>query len=188
MRADQAIFKLIKDYDFETVLDVGFGKGEHAEFFRKFGKDVTTVDFNSSADFVGDYLSIALPTVYDCVWASHVLEHQLEPQKFIKKCLEDLKEGGILVITVPPRKDEIVGGHVTLWNSGLLVYHLLLAGCDCSDVSIKQYDYNISVMLEYKPVPVPNDLQFAKGDLEKFMYAPPWFYQGCNGHIDKWNW
>ena len=61
---------------------------------------------------------------------SHVLEHQFDPQRFLRKIYECLNPDGVLALTVPPRKDEIVGGHVSLWNGGLLLYHLVLAHLD----------------------------------------------------------
>ena len=77
-------------------------------------------------------------------------EHQVNPNLFLKKIFNDLKEGGVLAITVPPLKHEIVGGHVTLWNAGLTMYQLVLAGFNCKNISIKSYGYNISVVLKKK--------------------------------------
>ena len=46
---------------------------------------------------------------------------------FLKKVHSLLNEGGYLAIIVPPRKPFIVGGHVTIWNAGLVLYNLILA-------------------------------------------------------------
>ena len=59
-----------------------------------------------------------------------------------------LKEGGVLAITVPPLKNEIVGGHLSLWNSGILLYQLVVAGFDCREAIVKKYGYNISVIVK----------------------------------------
>ncbi len=145
MLALEALNKVL-EMDFETVLDIGSGSGQHAYEFRKHGKEVTTIDLSEPADYVGDYMKVFVP-YHDCIWASHVLEHQRDPGLFLEKCYRDLKDDGILAITVPPRKDAIVGGHVTLWNAGLLLYNLVLAGFDCSKASVKTYGYNVSVVV-----------------------------------------
>src|SRR5690606_36120022 len=75
--------------------------------------------------------------------------------------------GGVLALTVPPLKSRIVGGHVSLWNAGLLLYNLVLAGFDCSRARILQYGYNISVILTKTPAELPRDLSFDRGDLRR---------------------
>jgi hypothetical protein len=81
------------------------------------------------------------------VWCSHVLEHQPNAGLFLAKLIRDCRDGGILAITVPPAKTEIVGGHVSLWNAGLLLYRLALTGIDCRDARVKTYGYNVSVIV-----------------------------------------
>ena len=143
MHADLALKKLLT-MDFDTVLDIGSGKGEHAEVFRKYEKIVTTVDYNNpEADYHGDFVNFYYTDDttqglgFECAWCSHVLEHQLNVHQFLDQCYGLLQLDGLLAITVPPRKDNIVGGHVTLWNAGLLLYNLILAGFDCSEAMVK---------------------------------------------------
>lgn len=147
-----------------TVLDVGCGDGFHAHRFRQEGRQVTTVSLIPPADILGDYLALDLPK-FDLIWASHVLEHQRSPGLFLDKCFNDLNDGGWLCVTVPPAKPELVGGHVTIWNEGLLLYQLILAGFDCKNASVKRYGYNISVVVQKVPADLPeliNDF----GDIE----------------------
>lgn len=147
-----------------SVLDVGCGDGYHAQRFKEAGKKVLTVSLCNSANFTGDYLDINLPQ-FDLIWASHVLEHQTNPGLFLKKCLYDLTPGGWLCVTVPPAKDELVGGHVTIWNESILVYQLVLAGFNCRDIMIKRYGYNISAIVRKSPISLP-DLKMDYGDIE----------------------
>src|SRR5688500_5763253 len=49
--SDQAIQKLVRDFKFNSILDVGSGKGLHADFFLKNGKDVTKIDYGKSENF-----------------------------------------------------------------------------------------------------------------------------------------
>ena len=191
MTSKEAFNKLIKDYKFETVLDIGSGTGTHTKNFRKHGKKVTPIDH--LGDLEGQIkclYEVAEVEPHDCVWASHVLEHQLNVNRFLKKVHADLKEGGVLCITVPPLKHEIVGGHVTVWNAGLLVYNLVMAGFDCSVVRILQYGNNITILILKKTIEIPTNLHFDKGDIEKLAeFFPPFAKkQGFNGNVKRYNW
>lgn len=189
MHSVEAIKKVLT-LDFTTVLDIGSGGGDHADRFRNEGKQVTTIDLRSKkADYQADYLKFKVKLKpFDCVWASHVLEHQPNPNQFLKKCFSDLKDGGILAVTVPPLKHEIVGGHVTLWNAGLLLYHLILAGFDCRDAMVKAYGYNISVIVRKVKADLP-ELMMDCGDIEKLKEFFPFnAYHGFEGRISEVNW
>jgi len=189
MFADQALQRLLKE-DFETVLDIGCGKTKPAtKEFRKHGKKVTSVDFFNDPEITqGDYNELPFNEQFDCIWASHVLEHQHNVQRFLRKINRDCKEGGWVAITVPPRKDEIVGGHVTLWNPGLLVYNLVLAGFNCRDCKIKMYDYNCSVIVKKKTADL-GGLLYDNGEIQLLQrFLPPFFRHGVNGMIEEWNW
>jgi hypothetical protein len=84
---------------------------------------------------------------FDCVWASHVLEHQLNVGLFLRKIFEVANEGAAVCVTVPPSQPKILGGHVSFWNAGLLLYNLVHAGFDCRDASVLRYGYDISVII-----------------------------------------
>ena len=187
MRAQEAFEKVLAMKP-ETLLDIGSGDGCHAAGFRLAGMEVTTVNLNAPADIVGDFMQIPIFRRYDCVWASHVLEHQVNPGAFLSRCFECLKNDGILAITVPPAKHEIVGGHVTLWNAGLLLYNLILAGFDCATARVKAYDYNISVIVEKVKAELPR-LKHDYGDIESLARFFPFpAVHGFNGDIQEINW
>ena len=189
MFADQALQRLLKE-EFETVLDIGCGKNKPAtSVFEKHGKNVMAIDFVNAPGVVkADYNTYKFNHQFDCVWASHVLEHQHNVQFFLQKIYNDCKEGGWVAITVPPRKDEIVGGHVTLWNPGLMIYNLVLAGFDCSDCKIKTYGYNCSVIVKKKTANLPT-LIYDNGEIQLLKpFFPPFFKHGVNGMIQEWNW
>ena len=61
--------------------------GRSVSFKDTMAKDVIIGDFNT-LDF-GD-------KKYDCIWCSHVLEHQLNVQSFLEKINSLLAEGGTL--------------------------------------------------------------------------------------------
>ena len=166
---------------FDTVLDIGAGGLEATDQFIKNGKIVDICDFEDTSrtnkditidekkineKHIGDFFEIEFNKLYDAVWCSHVLEHMLNPNIFLKKIHSLIKEEGFLCIVVPPRKPQIVGGHVSLWNGGLLLYHLVHAGFDCSDAIIHQYDYNIGIIVKKRSIVLPK-LNYDIGDIKK---------------------
>lgn len=166
--ADQAIKAVLEKYDFQTVLDIGCGQGLHSKIFRQHLKTVIGIDASShwgTPEIAADFLTHPFTEPFDLVWCSHVLEHQPNVQQFLHKIYAALKPGGILAITVPPRKPNIVGGHVSIWNAGLLLYNLILAGFDCRDAMVRQYDYNISVIVRKSHASLP-PLKMDAGDIE----------------------
>lgn len=181
-----ALDKLLT-YDFESVIDIGSGEGKQAEILRTDKRNVTTISLIEPADIVGNFMTTQLPQ-YDCVWASHVLEHQLNAHDFLRRCFELLKDDGILAITVPPLKHEVVGGHLSLWNAGTLLYNLILAGFDCKKASVKSYGYNISVIVRKVPCKI-EELSMDNGDIEKISpFFPYPVVSGFDGQIARWNW
>ena len=194
--AAEALEKLLAEFDFETVLDVGCGPGQHLDRFRAAGKQATGIDIVGLANgvIVADYLRHEFDQPFDCLWLSHVLEHQLNVNFFLRKVFADLRDGGILAVTVPPLKHAIVGGHVTLWNAGLVLYNLVLAGFDCRQARLKQYGYNISVITPKIPAAVPyRELHYDDGDIDllaRFFPQHPRLpiRQGFCGDIRQLRW
>jgi SAM-dependent methyltransferase len=188
-RAGDAIEKLLNEFDFLTVLDIGCGKGTHTDIFKSHNKIVTSTDYTSRFSGVvsGLYQDLTFEP-HDLTWASHVLEHQLNVNSFLKKVRSETKEGGYTCITVPPLKHNIVGGHVCLWNAGLLLYNLVLAGFNCKNASIKKYGYNITVIAKADTFKIPK-LKYDSGDITALK---PWLPEFCqenfNGNIEIWNW
>lgn len=169
MSASRALDMLLSSYRFSTVLDVGCGDGSHARRFAAAGKRVTTLSFERyggfEPDFIGDFFAFPVSRAFDMVWCSHMLEHQRDVGRFLERLISLAKPGGILAITVPPARDSVVGGHVTLWNTGLLLYNLVLAGLDCRDAKALEYGYNISVIVRRRLANLPA-LRHDAGDIE----------------------
>lgn len=187
-----ALDYMIQNYEFETVLDIGCGNGDVAKKLEALGKEVITNDIlplDKERHFQGDFMKVKIPYLVDAVWCSHFLEHQPNVEKFLRKVRASVYEGGVVCFSVPPLKHEIVGGHLTLWNGGLLMYNLVRAGFDCSEARIKQEGYNISLITEVKRINLP-PLKNDNGDIETLsQYFPePYRVQGFNGNIREWNW
>lgn len=196
--AGAALQKLLDEYTFQTVLDIGCGTGDHAEILMRNGKLVTAIDLGRSVYFkknlkpqesiVGDFNAIELNQQFDCVWASHVLEHQLNVGIFLQRIWNCTKMNGVVCITVPPGDPKIIGGHVSFWNAGLLLYRMVLAGFDCAAARILQYDYNISLIVNKTGASLPV-LQHDKGDVDRISrFLPPGLTEGFDGEIFSHNW
>ncbi|WP_203424406.1 class I SAM-dependent methyltransferase [Sinorhizobium sp. BG8] len=198
MRAGAALAYIMSQPNIENVLDVGSGGGEHALVFAKAGKKVHCVDFGRSVYVhkskvlqgldsmdsvrrtVGDFMKLEDPGQYDLVWCSHVLEHQPNANAFLVRCLSLLAPDGWLAITVPPLKHAVVGGHLSLWNAGLLLYQLIISGNDCSDAVVMNYNYNVSVIVRKHPIVLP-ELDYDSGDVDRLAkFFPP----GCSEAFD----
>ena len=199
--SQHGLHKLISDFEFDSVLDIGSGSGEHALVLKQHRKKVTAIDFGTSvyaqqsqnnyADIRKlniDFYTYEAEEKFDCIWASHVLEHQPDPGSFLRKCISLTKKNGIICITVPPLKNKIVGGHLTIWNAGLLLYQLVFNGLDCRYASILTYGYNITIIVKNKRRD-KCDLDFDSGDIRKLKtFFPPFVDEPFEGVIDRWNW
>lgn len=190
--ADQALTLLLEQYAFETVLDVGCGDGSHARHFAAHGKRVTTISFEPYGgyrpDFVGDFMDFPIGERFDVVWCSHALEHQANVRGFLERLIHCVKPGGILAITVPPARPYIVGGHLTVWNTGLLLYNLITAGIDCREARVKVYGYNISLIVPAHRIELPK-LRHDDGDIERLApFFPMPVEQGFDGRIEDIGW
>lgn len=205
--SDLALTRAVKLKDVKDILDIGSGEGLHAEKFLKSGKMVTCIDYGKSIYFdkkskninaiVGDYINYRFKKKFDLLWLSHVLEHQSNPGQFLEKCYSDIKLGGYIMISVPPRKECIVGGHVTFFNPGILLYQLVLAGFDCSESEICCYGYNISILAKKTESTIDKSiLSYDAGDIsiikhllpKKLKYSKHINDISFNGKIKKYNW
>lgn len=155
----ELVHRLFYAYEFDTVLDVGAGRLEHAKTFRALGKTVTTLDPVFTADVEGDIFSWETDAQFDCVFCSHVLEHQRNPGLFLDALYDRLKPGGLLALSVPPEAHHhVTFGHGFGYNAGYLIYHLVMAGFDCSDADVLTYGYNVSIIVRKGRPTVPRDV------------------------------
>ena len=201
-----AMEAMLAEPDIKSILDVGYGSGEHTAHMAAAGKRVIGVDPNGAEQlhdqFNGgsavllrlDYMDpeTQFSEKFDALWCSHVLEHVDDPQALLRKAFEDLKEDGLLVLTVPPAQHAVVGGHFSLWNAGQLLYHLVRAGFDCSNARIKQYGYNLSILVRKHEVPggiVPDLPNYRVDILEQYLPdGLKWANGSFNGNIQELNW
>ena len=180
------LFNLILP-DNSVLIDVGSGSGAAAKYLEEAGHAVHICDYGQTGERFED---LRCPMTFDGLYCSHMLEHVRNPGIVLDKMRQSVRDGGYICILVPPAKHNIVGGHLTLWNAGLLIYNLIRAHIDCKRARIRTYGYNIAVI-------VPNDyaeydenkLAEDNGDIEALAeFFPVDVVQGFDGRVDSHNW
>src|SRR5262245_41489402 len=108
MLGSEALEFLLRDYEFNSVVDVGCGAGQHAQRFADAGKKVTALSFEQYGSFeptfIGDFFDFRADDPFDLVWCSHMLEHQRNVGAFLERLAALAKPGGLIAITVPPAR------------------------------------------------------------------------------------
>jgi len=114
-RVREFIISLV-EWDVKSILDIGCGSAWVAEFFTN--KSVKVYSFDISLintirakekvpdplnnPLVGDAFSLPLRShSIDCVIASEVIEHVIDPKLFVKELFRVVKPGGSVIITTP---------------------------------------------------------------------------------------
>ena len=164
----RALSRLVTRHNFFNILEIGTGGGTASRVFEFLGKRVTGVDVDAGLDIAltGDFVQTQFSGKFDAVWASHVIEHQRNIGLFLDKIFDVLEDDGILAITMPSALSPLMIGHPNIMTPLHLVYALVLAGFDCREAAIRQYDWQFSIMVAKKPNGVPR-LPFAA------TYFPP---------------
>lgn len=199
-------FDLIKCTDyiiFKNILDIGLGMGGASLFFAEKGKNVTALGLAISSyqlsNIVLNHPNIHIvektfedfdtDEKFDAILMSHVLEHTQNPGYFLEKAFNLLNENGWLFVMVPPYKEEVVGGHITNgWNTGQLMYNLLLSGFDIKKGRFVCHGHNICAFVQQSKNLLPK-LRMDKGDIESTKeFWPIDVKQGFKGDINRINW
>lgn len=153
--AYEALEKVINDNKHVTVLDIGCGQGIQGRFMQDYGKTVTGLTISDEDGYSGsclknvihaDFMETELNETFDIVWASHVLEHVMDVESFLRRMKSVIQSNGCLAITVP-RETTILLPHIHSFSAGRLLRYLLCAGYDCRNAQILEYGYNISIIL-----------------------------------------
>ena len=176
-----------------TILDIGCGPGVHLDYFRSKGLIGTGLDrnpdyfqFHGEIEHVSDIGQLG-GRQFDYVFASHVLEHCPDTFTAILEWRALLRDGGILIIFVPPFWNDVSNDHwSTGWNVGQLAMTMVAAGFDCRGSTFYQMgnqvfgfglkvpthgSFMIDQSLQYLPPAVAagvyqaNDFQNLRGDI-----------------------
>lgn len=197
-----ALAKLLSAYEFDTVLDFGPGTEERSLALFRVGRMVTMLvaqgkEIERLPEEItvrrGDLQDTILPATFDCIIAAHMLHRQRDPQRFLRRLHELLPEYAILVLTVPALRYPMLHGELSIWSPGLVLYHLILAGFNCSSVKVLTQGEEISVIIEKdsiaaweegKPLPPLSSLRRYLPARVDFVLEPACF----NGDIPNLDW
>ena len=190
--ATECFQRFVNRFEFQTVLDVGCGMMPYKKIFKDkkyLGMDMRKADYPDyvSFNFMSETETWPTDEKYDAVVSAHVVEHIQDTKRFIDKMVSLTAPGGKICIIWPKPKPNIVGGHVHVFNIGMMYYNIILTGQDCSKWQHWSQGYSQVVMGEVSPVDLtPLKLEYDKGDIEKLAkYFPFKVYQGFNGNTLK---
>jgi 2-polyprenyl-3-methyl-5-hydroxy-6-metoxy-1,4-benzoquinol methylase len=100
------------------ILEIGSGQGQTCWWFEEKGFNVTGIEpdennvknINQKLEkgkcIVGSAEDFQINETFDIVWMSHVFEHIIKPETFLKKIKKNLKENSIFFIEVPNCENE----------------------------------------------------------------------------------
>ncbi len=193
---DKILNKLILASEFRFVLDVGCGLGDlfyymdsKAIEFEGVGVDVVEEEqllFTGFEYLKSDFLNLHLDRKFDLVFSSHVIEHVPNTGDFLTKFFSFLKPGGYFCLIWPPPKEQVVGGHVHVFNMGLMLYNLVRMGVDCREVKMYRSGYNLAIIGRYCTFELP-DLTFNRYELEALApYFPCPVEHGFDGRLRRY--
>lgn len=188
---------VVNNFKFENVLDLGCGFCPYLNTFTGKGikytgidsfnpqvlkkisaqKNVELINANFMAHNFGD-------RKFDCVYSSHVIEHVADTEAYIRKLKGLVKEGGIMCIIWPKPKPEVVGGHVHIFNPGMMYYNVTRTGINCSQWKCVEKDYSFCIAGPCHKVPQPK-LTYSAGEIETlnplFPFKATQGFHGVNG-------
>lgn len=126
---------------------------------------------------------------FDCIIASHILEHIQNMGNALSEIKRVLKEGGWFVIFIPKYTNIVCAGHVNIgWNIGQLMYVLLINGFDVKNGKFIEYGYSICGVVKRGKQEMPV-LRGDRGDIhiltEARLFPVP--IQNVNGVCDNFN-
>lgn len=99
--------------DKKTILEIGAGAGQASFWFEEKGFFVTAIEPDGrNVRLINEKLTnghctqgfiedVEIEGKFDVIWMSHVLEHLIRPDLFLKKIKKNLQENGIFFIEVP---------------------------------------------------------------------------------------
>jgi len=187
-------------YEWSTVLDIGAGSGWVSRHFAEQARQPCATfllqpDPNGRVVDLGrqpiDRMAAIADGRFDAIWAAHVLEHTHNTGLALSEMRRVLRPQGWLFLSVPPFKDNVVGGHVNVgWNLGLLAYVLAVHGFDARNGAFVRHGYNLAAFVRRCEEPAV-ELAYDRNDLERLApYLPATFAirQGIDGDVPAINW
>jgi SAM-dependent methyltransferase len=166
IRGNYDVMRCTDHIKFDSIFDVGCGKGGASLYFANQSKKVTAItigeefhtfrtewfkELNIDVEY-GDFANYSTEKKFDAVWMSHSLEHTQLPGQFLKNAWSILNDNGWLFVLVPPYNHLLTNGHFsTGWNMGTLMYNLLVSGFNIKSGHFVRYGSNLCAFVQKKP-------------------------------------
>ena len=127
------VYDYLKNKKKLKILEVGCGYGYLSYAIKKSGMDITGIDISGEAinyarsNFGNFYTQSNIENLdpaknkYDVIIATELIEHLIDPNEFLKKCRELLKDEGVILLTTPD-KDYYPSNHI--WNTDRPPVHI----------------------------------------------------------------
>lgn len=174
----ECLAHLVKHFKFDNVLDLGCGYFPYYDIFKSKGIEYTGIDVWNPRDIAklseqkgiefinGDILRYDFKgRKFQCVVSSHVIEHVANTEDFVRRLMELTEEGGIICIVYPKMKQQVVGGHVHIFNNGIVYYNLIRCGISCKDWITLSKGYSNCLMGRFNRFEIPQ-LTYSRGEIE----------------------
>ena len=106
------LFEQCKMKDKSNLLEIGCGRGEILRHFKKLGLEVEGIDLSPESPNFNKDINVTVMNIeteklpyadnyFDIVYSKSLLEHLIDPDKFMKEVYRVLKPDGILLTLVP---------------------------------------------------------------------------------------
>ena len=162
------------------LLEIGCGYGYLIDEARKFFNERVATDFSAQAIAIakryadrvyqGDIANVPSGEMFDCIIATHVIEHTYQPKKFIDSLIDRLSPGGRLILAAPNMGGfwRFIMGH--RWPSFKIPEHVLyfdrhsltrlLRECGLQEVNTLPYPhaFPLSLVASKFNIPIPSSL------------------------------
>lgn len=144
----------------EKILEIGPGNGNNLVPFLNQGNKVFAIEPNERLANIVERLGVSvvhgfleqavnLPSDFDAVILSHVLEHEYEPYKMLAYCRQHMKEGGCIYVEIPTLDAPSFNVFRRYWGGLEFPFHLSLMKSNHLEEMLKQSGFSI-VIRKYK--------------------------------------
>jgi len=146
----------------KSILDVGSGRGfmlyylkRYYKYRRAAGTQISKNAIEFSINDLGleiydkDLLELSMDSSFDIITIWHVLEHVVEPEKYIEKIFNLLKDNGKLIIEVPNFNSWTRALTKRYWLSLDLNYHITFFTPESLSLLLKNHGFKIKTIHTY---------------------------------------
>lgn len=100
------------------ILEIGSGQGQTCWWFEEKGYEITGIEpdennvkyinqkLKNGKCIIGTAENFQIDETFDIIWMSHVFEHIIKPEVFLKKIKKNLREDSVFFIEVPNCENE----------------------------------------------------------------------------------